>query len=55
MVQAWEGELRRMGVMLVMAPRHTDRFGEVESVVSGFRYRKASELTVWRVAARLHG
>jgi 3-deoxy-D-manno-octulosonic-acid transferase len=45
-IQAWEGELRRMGVMLVLAPRHTDRFGEVESVVSEFQYRKASELTL---------
>jgi 3-deoxy-D-manno-octulosonic-acid transferase len=45
-IQAWEGELRRMGGMLVLAPRHTDRFGEVESVVSGFRYRKASELAL---------
>jgi 3-deoxy-D-manno-octulosonic-acid transferase len=44
-IQAWEGTLRReMGVMLVLAPRHTDRFGEVESVASEFRYRKASEL-----------
>ncbi len=32
--------------MLVLAPRHTDRFGEVEAVVSGFQYRKASELLV---------
>jgi 3-deoxy-D-manno-octulosonic-acid transferase len=31
-------------VMLVLAPRHTDRFFEVESVVREFRYRKASEL-----------
>jgi 3-deoxy-D-manno-octulosonic-acid transferase len=45
-IQAWEGELRRMGGMLVLAPRHTDRFAEVESVVSEFRYRKASELTL---------
>jgi 3-deoxy-D-manno-octulosonic-acid transferase len=45
-IQAWEGELRRMGVMLVLAPRHTDRFGEVESVIHEFRYRKASELTL---------
>ena len=43
-IQAWEGELRGMGVVLVLAPRHMDRFGEVESVVREFRYRKASRL-----------
>jgi 3-deoxy-D-manno-octulosonic-acid transferase len=44
-IQAWEGSLRReMGVMLVLAPRHPERFLEVEAVASEFRVKKASEL-----------
>ena len=43
-LQAWEGVLRReLGVMLVLAPRHPERFGEVESVACEFRLVKASE------------
>jgi 3-deoxy-D-manno-octulosonic-acid transferase len=43
-IQAWEGALRRdMGALLVLAPRHPERFGLVESVVCEFRYVKASD------------
>jgi 3-deoxy-D-manno-octulosonic-acid transferase len=43
-IQAWEGTLRRdLGVMLVLAPRHPERFGEVESVAREFRLQKMSE------------
>ncbi|MGH9598211.1 MAG: 3-deoxy-D-manno-octulosonic acid transferase [Edaphobacter sp.] len=44
-IQAWEGALRRdIGVMLVLAPRHPERFGEVESVAMEFRLKKATDL-----------
>jgi len=44
-IQAWEGALRReIGAMLVLAPRHPERFLEVEAVASEFRMRKMSEL-----------
>ena len=44
-IQAWEGELRnRVGALLVLAPRHPERFGEVESQVKKFSYVLASEL-----------
>jgi 3-deoxy-D-manno-octulosonic-acid transferase len=42
LIQSWEGELRRRGVLLVVAPRHPERFAEVESVASEFRFVKAS-------------
>ena len=42
-IQAWEGELRLAGVLLVLAPRHPDRFAEVEAVALEFSLRKASE------------
>jgi 3-deoxy-D-manno-octulosonic-acid transferase len=43
-IQAWEGRLRReLGVLLVVAPRHPERFGEVEAVVMEFLYAKASD------------
>jgi 3-deoxy-D-manno-octulosonic-acid transferase len=43
-IQAWEGALRRdLGVMLVLAPRHPERFGQVESVAMEFRLQKMSE------------
>jgi 3-deoxy-D-manno-octulosonic-acid transferase len=43
-IQAWEGTLRRdLGVMLVLAPRHPERFGEVESAAREFRLQKMSE------------
>ncbi|WP_213806030.1 3-deoxy-D-manno-octulosonic acid transferase [Granulicella sp. dw_53] len=45
-LQAWQGAPRQeLDVMLVLAPRHTDRFAEVESVLGKFCYRKASNLT----------
>jgi 3-deoxy-D-manno-octulosonic-acid transferase len=43
-IQAWEGAVRReLGALLVLAPRHPERFGLVESVVSEFCYVKASD------------
>jgi 3-deoxy-D-manno-octulosonic-acid transferase len=48
-IQAWEGAVRReLGALLVLAPRHPERFGLVESVVSEFCYVKASD---WRGAS----
>jgi 3-deoxy-D-manno-octulosonic-acid transferase len=45
-IQAWEGRVRReIGALLVMAPRHPERFGEVEATVMEFCYMKASD---WR-------
>jgi 3-deoxy-D-manno-octulosonic-acid transferase len=42
-IQAWERSLRReLNVLLVLAPRHPERFGEVESVAMEFRLAKAS-------------
>ena len=42
-IQAWEGRLRREArVMLVLAPRHPERFAEVESVAMEFRCVRAS-------------
>jgi 3-deoxy-D-manno-octulosonic-acid transferase len=44
-IQAWEGALRReVGAVLVLAPRHPERFLEVETVASEFRLRKVSTL-----------
>jgi 3-deoxy-D-manno-octulosonic-acid transferase len=44
-IQAWEGVLRRdLGVMLVLAPRHPERFGEVKSVAMEFRLQNMSEV-----------
>ena len=44
-IQAWEGALRRdIGAMLVLAPRHPERFGEVESVAMEFRLQKMSKV-----------
>jgi 3-deoxy-D-manno-octulosonic-acid transferase len=43
-IQAWEGGARRKpGALLVLAPRHPERFGLVESVVVEFPYRRASD------------
>jgi 3-deoxy-D-manno-octulosonic-acid transferase len=45
-ILAWEGRVRReIGALLVMAPRHPERFGEVEATVMEFCYVKASD---WR-------
>ena len=44
-IQAWEGRLRvEFGALLVLAPRHPERFREVESVAAEFSLRRASEL-----------
>jgi 3-deoxy-D-manno-octulosonic-acid transferase len=43
-IQAWEGRVRReIGALLVMAPRHPERFGEVEAIVMEFCFAKASD------------
>jgi 3-deoxy-D-manno-octulosonic-acid transferase len=43
-IQAWEGQLRReRNALLVLAPRHPERFGLVESVVMKFPYLRASD------------
>jgi 3-deoxy-D-manno-octulosonic-acid transferase len=42
-IQAWEGALRRdLNALLVLAPRHPQRFGLAESLVTRFAYVKAS-------------
>jgi 3-deoxy-D-manno-octulosonic-acid transferase len=41
-VQAWQGALRDLGVLLVLAPRHPERFAEVESIATEFGLRKMS-------------
>ena len=44
-IQAWAGAARReMRAMLVLAPRHPERFAEVESVARGVRLGKVSEI-----------
>jgi 3-deoxy-D-manno-octulosonic-acid transferase len=44
-IQAWDGVLRRdLGVMLVLAPRHPERFGDVKSVAMEFRLQNMSEV-----------
>jgi 3-deoxy-D-manno-octulosonic-acid transferase len=43
LVQAWEGRLRReLGALLVLAPRHPERFVDAEIVAMEFCYEKAS-------------
>jgi 3-deoxy-D-manno-octulosonic-acid transferase len=43
-IQAWEGEARgRFRALLVLAPRHPQRFGLVESIAMEFPYVKASD------------
>jgi 3-deoxy-D-manno-octulosonic-acid transferase len=45
-IQAWEGAAHReLGAMLVLAPRHPERFAEVESIAREFRLQKVSKLT----------
>ena len=42
-VRAWEGRARReLGALLVLAPRHPDRFVEVGAIAAEFRWVKAS-------------
>ena len=48
-IQAWEGRLRReFCAMLVLAPRHTQRFEEVRAVASAFALLTATELGAGR-------
>jgi 3-deoxy-D-manno-octulosonic-acid transferase len=55
-IQAWNGALRRdPGALLVLAPRHPERFAEVESVASKFRLQKVSELAAMGAASGDHG
>jgi 3-deoxy-D-manno-octulosonic-acid transferase len=43
-IQAWAGALRReFGTVLVLAPRHAERFAEAESVAMEFRLVRASD------------
>jgi 3-deoxy-D-manno-octulosonic-acid transferase len=45
-IQAWEGKVwRGLGALLVLAPRHPERFAEVEAVAMKFRLVKASEFS----------
>jgi 3-deoxy-D-manno-octulosonic-acid transferase len=44
-IQAWEGELRTVHhAMLVLAPRHPQRFGEVQAVAMQFGLQNASKM-----------
>jgi 3-deoxy-D-manno-octulosonic-acid transferase len=63
-IQAWQGALRRdLGVMLVLAPRHPERFGEVKSGAMEFRLKSMSDVAAakegnppdWQVAATKEG
>jgi 3-deoxy-D-manno-octulosonic-acid transferase len=42
LIQAWQGKLRDMGVLLVLAPRHPGRFGLAASLAQGYVLSKAS-------------
>jgi 3-deoxy-D-manno-octulosonic-acid transferase len=43
-VQAWEGRLRReFGALLVLAPRHPERFADAEIIAMEFAYARASD------------
>jgi len=42
-IKAWEGRVREeFGALLVIAPRHPERFGQVEAAVREFNFAKAS-------------
>ena len=41
-LQAWDGALRAAGVVLVLAPRHPERFGEVFAMAAAFQVMRAS-------------
>ncbi len=44
LIRAWERGLRKeMNALLVLAPRHPERFQAVESLLQSYRYVKASE------------
>jgi len=43
-IKAWEGRVREeFGALLVIAPRHPERFGQVEAAVREFSFAKASD------------
>src|SRR6185312_13215669 len=43
-IQAWKGKVRQeIGAKLVLAPRHPERFGEVEAAAKEFRLVKAGD------------
>ncbi len=44
-MRAWLHGAKKMGAMLVLAPRHPERFAPVEAMLQGYRYAKAS---AWR-------
>jgi 3-deoxy-D-manno-octulosonic-acid transferase len=55
-IQAWEGTLRReVGAMLVLAPRHPERFLEVEAVANEFRLQKVTQLVTEKGRTSLEG
>jgi 3-deoxy-D-manno-octulosonic-acid transferase len=50
-IQVWEQQPRqKMGALLVIAPRHTNRFGEIEALVMEFNYLRASDWAAFRKA-----
>ncbi len=54
LIRAWESGPRRLHrALLVLAPRHPERFGLVESVVCEFVYAKASTVASLRDGERL--
>ena len=53
-IKAWEGRVREeFGALLVIAPRHPERFGQVETAVREFSFAKASSWS--EVNGRLDG
>ena len=50
-IQAWQGTLRRQGVILILAPRHPARFGETIATASQFRMVRASQFALTDNAA----
>jgi len=43
-IKAWEGRVREeFGALLVIAPRHPERFAQAEAAVKEFNYAKASD------------
>ena len=52
LIQAWEGSLRGQGVVLILAPRHPDRFEEVAATASEFSMVRASQLRAGTAISR---
>ena len=44
LIQAWEGTPRTLGALLVLAPRHPDRFDEVAATASEYKCLRATQL-----------